>query len=149
MALEFTFVPHGYLHQVVPAIIPLFKRSEFWTRGRASIDDILRFLFTGDMHLWIGYEDDFSNIKFQLITEIKQYPKAKMFVVQYCSGVFGVLDAASDLVFETLERAAIDSGCDGIEFFGRPGWGVEAKKQGYSAMTVVYEKHFSREGEPE
>jgi hypothetical protein len=142
---EITLVPFGYLYVVLPRLTPFLDRSEFWTHGRANIDDIIRFLYTGDMHLWVVYEGDFDKIHAYLITEIKDYPRAKMFVVQYCAGDVGVLEAAGDIVFSTIESAAKDAGCAGIEFFGRPGWGPYVKKYGCDVQTVVYEKHFNSE----
>jgi len=140
--VEITLVPFGYLHSIVPSLTPFFQRSEFWTNGRASIDDIIQFLYTGEMHLWVAYEDDFDNIVGCMITELKQYPKSKMFVVQYLSGDYGVLAEMGDTVFPLIENAARDAGCSGIEFFGRPGWGAHVKPYGYNVQTVVYEKHF-------
>jgi hypothetical protein len=97
------------------------------------------------MHLWVVYEGDFEKVYAYLITEIKQYPQAKMFTIQYCAGDTGVLESAGELVFSTMEKAARDSKCAGIEFFGRPGWGPYVKQFGCTVQTIVYEKHFTDE----
>jgi hypothetical protein len=142
---EISLVPFGYLHTVLPAITPFLDRSEFWSHGRSSIDDIIKFLYTGQMHLWVVYEGEFEHMHAYLITEIKQYPQAKMFTIQYCAGDPGVLKASGSKVFSTMESAARDSKCAGIEFFGRPGWGQYVKEFGCTVQTVVYEKHFTDE----
>jgi hypothetical protein len=147
MALEITFVPHGHLYQVIPLLTRFLHQSALRSEGRASIDDILRGLFSGDTHLWVVYEDGFDNVKAVLITEITQYPKSTMLTVQHCAGDFGALAEAGDMVFGTLDRVAHDAGCAGIEFFGRPGWGAEAKKHGYLTQRIIYEKHFVSEGD--
>jgi hypothetical protein len=141
MAYAVSLVPFGYLHAVLPQLSAQLQKSEFWTNGRASVDDIIRFLYNGHMQLWIAHVDGQQFLGY-VITEIKEYPRCKMLVMQYCAGDTGSLEDVGDLVFETLERYAKDAGCSGIEFFGRPGWTPHAKKHGCTVQTVVYEKYF-------
>lgn len=136
-----SLVPFGYYHKVLPSLIRHIEISEMWTRGRAGVDDIIAFLYSGQMNLWMVYEDS-RHPDGYVITEVKQYPRNKMLVMQYCAGDFSVLEKAGDEVFETFERFAKDMGCAGIEFFGRPGWKRHALKHGCSIQTVVYEKYF-------
>jgi hypothetical protein len=142
MTYGFTFIPYGRLSFVLPSLMGYLAKSEFWTRGRASVDDIIKFLFTGQMQLWAIFDEETHQTYGYIITEIKQYPQYKMFIWQYGAGEIGVLEATNGLVFETLEKAAKDSGCDGIEIMGRPGWKREAKRFGCTSETVMYEKFF-------
>ena len=142
MNLRVGVVPFGSLSNIMPRLIPYLEKSEFWTNGRAWIDDIIAFLFSGRMHLWAVYDPETSEIYGYTITEIKDYPRKKMLVVQYCAGEPHHMKYVEAEMFSTLESAAKDSGCAGIEFFGRPGWGPHARKHGYTTKTVVYEKHF-------
>ena len=84
MNLDFSLVPYGVLSTAIPKVIKYLEVSESWTRGRSTTDDILKFLFTGQMQLWVVLDD--KEIYGQIITEIKQYPQCKMLVIQYCSG---------------------------------------------------------------
>lgn len=143
MAYEVAYVPYGKLCYAVPALIEQLHKSELWTRGRATVDDIVRFLYTGQMQFWAVYDPEMLTTDGYVITEIKQYPQCKMLVFQYSAGVFGTLEGVGNLMFETLERFAKDAGCAGIEFFGRPGWGPHARKHGCTVKTVIYEKHFN------
>lgn len=143
MTHEFSFVPYGVLYRFIPALTPNLAKSEFWTHGKASIDDIIRFLYTGQMTLWVLYDADPIAVSVYVITEIKTYPQARMLVFQYCAGDYGALANAGDLIFTALEQYARHTGCSGIEFFGRPGWGPYAKKHGCTVKTVVYEKYFN------
>lgn len=141
MPLAVSLIPFGYLHKVLPPLSQQLQKSEFWTNGRAEVDDIIRFLYNGQMQLWIAHEGSDELLGY-IISEIKEYPRCKMLVMQYCAGDFGSLESVGDLMFETLERYAKDAGCAGIEFFGRPGWTPHAKKHGCTVQTVVYEKYF-------
>lgn len=105
------------------------------------MDDIIAFLYSGQMNLWMVWEDA-NNPDGYVITEVKEYPQCKMLAVQYCAGDVGMLEGAGDQLLLTFEQFAKDAGCKGIEFFGRPGWKQLAAKHNYSIQTVVYEKHF-------
>lgn len=142
MALTITYIPYGNLSYVLPKMVHNLQKSELWTRGRANVDDIVQFLYTRYMQLWALHDPDNEDIWGYVITEIKQYPKCKMLVIQYSAADTGTLDLVDDVAFGTLEEFAKAEGCHGIEFFGRPGWRTSARKYGYKHQTVVYEKFF-------
>jgi hypothetical protein len=145
MAEAITLVPYGELHKFIPLFTPILWKSELVSNGRSSVDDIIKFLYTGEMNLWAIFDDETRAIYGYVVTEIKQYPQSKLLVLQYCAGDPGAIEASGDLVFETLENFAKDGGCDGLEFFGRPGWGPFARKFGCTTQTVIYEKFFYRD----
>ena len=140
MAKTVSLVPYGYYYKVLPSLARHLEVSEMWTRGRAAVDDIIAFLYSGQMNLWMVWEDA-NNPDGYVITEVKEYPRCKMLVLQYCAGDFSVLEKAGDEVFKVFERFARDTGCSGIEFFGRPGWKRHAEKHGCNIQTVIYEKY--------
>jgi hypothetical protein len=143
MAVQVSLVPYGNICRAIPTLVPCLEKSELWTKGRACIDDIIRFILTGQMQLWFVFDPDAPDKYAYLATEIKQYPQSKMLVVQYCAGDTGTLATSRDICFEMLEKFAKSMSCLGIEFFGRPGWTPHAKKHGYTNKTVVYEKYFN------
>ena len=142
MSYEVSYIPYGEITRFLPALQSHLLKSEFWTKGRASVDDIVKFIFLQQMQLWVVHETEQQVVLGYVITEIKQYPKAKHLVMQYSAGDTGVLEAAGDKVFEVLENFAKAEGCAGVEFFGRPGWRRHARKHGCTVETVVYEKIF-------
>lgn len=142
MNYQISYVPYGRISPILPSLLYYLNKSEFWTHGRAVVDDILQYLYTGKMQLWAIYQAESQKIDAYIITEIKQYPQCKMFVWQYGAGEPGVTEQCDELVFDTLEHAAKDSGCAGLEVFGRPGWKPIAKKHGCTVNYVIYEKHF-------
>lgn len=143
--LEIALIPYGRLSYVIPGMLQYLEKSKTWAMGRVNIDDILRFLLTGDMRLWLVFDRESSRIYGYVITEEKQYPQCKMLVCQYCAGEPHHMKYVEEKMHGTLERFAHDAGCAGVEFFGRPGWGKHMKKYGYTTQTVVYENLFNGE----
>lgn len=141
MKLDFSLVPYGMLAGAVPQVIKYLNVSEGWTRGRSKVDDILKFLFNGQMQLWVVLDD--NKIYGQLITEVKQYPQCKMLTIQYCAGEPQHMKLVEDKVYATLERFAKDNNCFGVELIGRPGWSKHVAKRGYKVSSVMYQKFFS------
>lgn len=138
-----SLVPPGMVSSVIPALLPYLAESEKWTRGRAKVDDILRFVLNGQMQLWIGHEE--NTIYGHVVTEIKDYPQCKMLVVQYCAGEPNHMQYVDDEIFDLLDRFAKDAGCAGVEFVGRPGWRKQADKYGFEVRSVMYQKFFKEE----
>lgn len=142
MNLTISLIPYGQISYMVAPLIKYLQKSEDWTKGRSSIDDIVRFVLIGQMQLWVVFEPESQEIHGYVITEIKQYPQSKMFVIQYCAMEPNHMKYVEDVMHETADRFAKDAGCAGVEFFGRPGWEPHVKKRGYTVKTVVFEKFF-------
>jgi len=142
MNLSISLIPYGQISYMVAPLIKYLQESEDWTKGRSSIDDIVRFVLTGQMQLWVVFNPEDQAIHGYVITEIKSYPQSKMFVIQYCAMNPNHMKYVEDVMHETADRFAKDAGCAGIEFFGRPGWEPHVKKRGYTVKTVVFEKFF-------
>jgi hypothetical protein len=135
-------VPVGRIAALLPQLLPYLAMSAEWSAGRATVDDILRIVLTGQAQLWVVTDVGADKIKGHLITEVKQYPRCKMFVVQYCAMATGAMEAVQDLMQYLAEQAARSAGCSGIEFIGRPGWRQTARNYGYTRESVSYQKFF-------
>jgi len=138
--MKIGLVAFEQIAEIVPALLPHLQTSARWTRGRASVSDLLRFVLNGQMNLWAVH--DANGIHGHVITEIKQYPKCKMLAAQYCAMTPGTMELVEDLLHETTQRFARDASCAGVEFVGRPGWKNIAKRRGYSVQAVMYQKFF-------
>jgi len=141
--MRMSLIPPGTVAGVIPSLLPYLVKSQEWTRGRATVDDILRFILNGQMQLWIGHDD--NEIYGHVITEVKNYPQCKMLVVQYCAGEPNHMQYVDEEMFDLLDRFAKDAGCSGIEFVGRPGWRKQAGKYGFEVQSVMYQKFFKEE----
>lgn len=138
--MDISLIPPGRVAGLVPALLPYLFESQEWTKGRATVDDILRFILNGQMHLWAVHDEE--TVHGHVITEIKQYPQCKLLTIQYCAMKPWTMDQISAKMHETAERFARDAGCAGVEFVGRPGWRNVAKEQGYEVQSVMYQKFF-------
>jgi hypothetical protein len=138
--MNISLVPYGSVSGVIPALLPYLQKSQEWTHGRASVDDLIRFVLNGQMQLWVAY--DANSIFGHIITEIKTYPQCKMLAIQYCAMEPSRMDEVEDQMQDTAARFAKDAGCVGIEFVGRQGWRRTANKYGYEVQSVMYQKFF-------
>jgi len=143
MKLNISLIPHGALARTVNAIMPYIEESAERSKGRSSADDILKFLFTGQMSLWVVYDEETNEAHGHFITEVKQYPQFSMLVIQYAAMLPNYMEQIEDLMQEYAQDYAVRAGCSGIEFVGRPGWKKHATKYGYQAQSVTYQKFFN------
>ncbi len=145
MNLQINYVPKGKLSYVLPAVLPYMHKSEFRSKGRSTVDDILSFLLDGSMFLFVVYDADTNTIYGYTIGKIRPYPQFNMLSMKYAAGEIGIMELVEDQMHEFVERFAKEAGCAGIEFVGRPGWKQTMLKNGYTANTIVYEKFFDGE----
>ena len=138
--MRIALIPPGMVADTIPQLLPYLKKSQEWTKGRVTVDNILKFVLDGQMQLWVGHEE--GKIYGHVITEIKQYPQCRMLVVQYCAGEPSHMKHVDDEMFDLLDRFAMDAGCSGVEFVGRPGWRKQAEKYGFEVRSVMYQKFF-------
>ena len=138
--MDISLIPFGQVAGVVPALLPYLHESQQWSRGRATVDELIRFILNGQMHLWVVHEQ--QTIHGHVITEIKEYPRCKMLAIQYCAMQPGTLEQINDKMQTVAEQVAKNSGCAGIEFVGRPGWKKTTQQYGYAVQSVMYQKFF-------
>jgi hypothetical protein len=138
--MDISLVPVGSVAWAIPTLLPYLRVSEEWAHGRATVDDLIRFVLNGQMFLWVVHDE--NKVYGHVITEIKQYPQCKMLVIQYCAMETGTLEKINPKMQEIAERFAKDAGCAGIEFVGRPGWKQTAREYGYAVQSVTYQKFF-------
>ncbi len=138
--MNISLVPVSQLMSAVPALMPYLQESAKWTRGRAIVEDIVRFLLNGQMFLWAVHEGTVAYG--HVIAEVKQYPQCKMLLVQYCAGQPNHMHLVEDEMFKVLEGAAKAADCAGIEFIARPGWRKTAQSHGFEVQSVMYQKFF-------
>lgn len=138
--MNISIIPQGHIHEVLPALVVYAQKASGWTLGRLSTDDILASMFRSEVTTWLLFDDD-KIIHGYLTTQIIDYPRSRNFCVLNCGGDDGMLDVCVDLVFDTFERYASDSGCDGLEIIGRPAWWKHIKERGYQQPQRQYFKN--------
>ena len=81
--MKISYVPIGHIAGLVPALLPYLAKSEAWSGGRVSKDDLLRLILTDMVQLWVVHENADIHGFFGL--EVKLYPRCKMLTIQYCA----------------------------------------------------------------
>jgi hypothetical protein len=141
MKISIAMVPLDQLKIWIPSLNKYFKKSEIWTRGRATVEDLEAFLYSGRMNLWLFYDETTMTPYGHMITEVKDYPREKWLVLQYCAGDPHTMQHCDTQTHDLLEDFAKVAGCAGIEYYGRPGWKRDARKHGFVTESVLYEKY--------
>ena len=110
------------------------------SRGRYDIFDIKRDIYSGAQHLWILFRGDDDMIA-AVTTQFFSYPGRKNLSIAF----IGSNDEMGwvkyrGIILDTIERFAIENGCDGIEATGRQGWVKLLAPYGWEKTFTVVEK---------
>jgi hypothetical protein len=111
-----TGIPRHQVHELWGQVKPLIEAALSRGRGEMLAEDVLGFLVSGDMQLWIARDD---RIRAICVTEIVQFPRLKV-----CRLALG---AGSGLRLWSHGKAVIKSwaqsqGCNELWGGGRKGW---------------------------
>jgi hypothetical protein len=140
MTMHVALVLPGALTETLAELLPYLRKSEVWSRGRSTVDDIVRFIVTGQMSLWKVFDDEDELVHGYIVGEIMAYPQGRWLRAQYCAMKPHILQLIEEKINVLAERYALDMGCKGIEFIGRPGWRKYAERHGYNIRSVMYQK---------
>jgi hypothetical protein len=133
--IEVSLVPPELVEGLWPRIFPYLSGASEYTFGRYEPEDILEFAVSGDAHLWVVFKgEDIVGIT---VTRLWQYPRKKCLDVMFLGGENW--DEWKDIVFDTMQRWAYDSGCAAIEASGRVGFARVFKDRGYTPLWQVFE----------
>ena len=138
--MDITLVPYHEAAGHAVQLLPYLTMSAHRSRGRVTESDIMGFIRSGQMMLWMVHDGEAAHGF--IATEVKHYPRCKMLTIQYCAMTTGVMAEVDDKMQDIAARFAKDAGCAGIEFTGRAGWRQTARKHGYTSESVVYQKFF-------
>lgn len=127
-------IPSSHVLEVWPEVAVHLRKAVKRTRGKYEIDDVLMLLLNGHSQLWVAFEDE---IKGAVTTHFVQYPRKKYLFLHFCGGVDGML--WKDSMLNTLRTWAEANLCDGIEAFGRDGWGKIFAGDGYQPTLRGFE----------
>lgn len=127
--------------------IPIDQLDEWWPHvkgylqkavdkadGKWSIEAIYQKLLTKDMQLWVACTD---SIHAAGITQVFDFPCVKVCFLLFLGGEDMPI---WENTIDTLERVAIEWGCDYLEIQGREGWVRVLKAKGYEKTYSVLRK---------
>ncbi len=99
-------------------VAPMLAKAAVHSEGELEPEDFLEPLSTGEMQLWVAYEDD-DHINAAMVTQFIQYPQKKILRIISLAGE----DFKKIKNFQAvIEGFAIKYGCTAIELWGRKGW---------------------------
>lgn len=128
-------VPKDAISDLWPTVEPLLAPAIARSGERMSMETV-RETLAGDTHLlWIVVDGD--EVLAACVTRTAVYPLKKMLVVESLGGR-QMKRWVNDLN-ETLKRYAKDTGHQGLELYGRPGWVKALDPYGWKHAMVVCE----------
>jgi len=139
--IEVSLVPTEYVDTCWGKIEKFIEKAAKYTYGRYTTSNIYDMVMDGDYQLWVAYDD--GVFKGAVVTNIISYPQRKLLGMQFCGGE--ELSTWKEPMLDILKRFARDSGCEGIESTGRPGWAKVFQNDGYKATWVTYELPIEQE----
>ena len=120
-------------------VAPLLEPAIVATKGRTDMATAFRQLGEGATILWVAYDDIEQVAVAAFITRVAQYPLKRMLVVDACGGTR--MGEWLDTVVGVFESFAADSGLDGVEMYGRPGWTRALRPYGWGTTLVLCESN--------
>jgi hypothetical protein len=98
---------------------------------------MLQNLLIKDQQLWVSFNAETKVIMGFLITEVTEYPQAKMLTLHFTGGKDFKSWVPDGL--PKIQKFARDNGCIKLESYGRAGWEKMWKDYGYKKRLVFYE----------
>ena len=96
----------------------MLAKAAVHSEGELEPEDFLEPLSTGEMQLWVAYEDD-DNINAAMVTQFIQYPQKKILrIISLAGEDFEEIKSFQGMI----EGFAVKYGCTAIELWGRKGW---------------------------
>jgi hypothetical protein len=102
--------------------------------GRMGPDDVLRYLVSGEMQAFIVFDADAAKLLAVLVTEVMDYPTARVLDLALCAG------ERLDLWISALpwlEGFAKQAGCTQMQVHGRAGWSRVLAPRGFREAARV------------
>ena len=120
-----------FWERVAPLLAPAVAQSG----GRLDMDALYEGLILRRYLLWVACDDEVVRAAFT--TRIAAYPRRKVLAVE-CAGGTDMRHWV-DLVQQTFRNFAGDSGLEGVEMYGRPGWLRVLSRYGWKHTMMIME----------
>ena len=99
---------------------PLIQKALNHAEGALSTTDVLRMILNGQMHLWVGFQD--NQIFTAIVTEIIHYPRHKICrIITTATETGHDLDEWYPTMLKHVEEFALNEGCGALEAWCRKG----------------------------
>ena len=99
---------------------PLIQKALNHAEGALSTTDVLRMILNGQMHLWVGFQD--NQIFTAIVTEFINYPRHKICrIITTATETGHDLDEWYPTMLKHVEEFALNEGCVALEAWCRKG----------------------------
>lgn len=139
MSVQIIPVPSDRARAVWPLAERHIARALEYCRGAYTLDDVLAEIERSDAHLWLAQRAD-GHVVAAVVTRFNTYPQFRTLCAPWAGG--SEVRTWLYKMLMALESWAMECGCKGIEFAGRPGWAKLAKME---QTAVVLYREFSNE----
>lgn len=132
-------------------VLPFVKKLVRRGNGRVSEKSIFDEVVSGQVHLWVSFDETKDNEVVAFIaTRVRQYPTKRLLAFDYIGGdrIEDWFEQAHDLISAWAATPEADGGpqCDGVEAIGRIGWVRYLKPRGWDQQYCIYERLFKKDG---
>lgn len=128
-----TLVPTEHVGEFWPTAQPFIEKALEANPGYYRMVDVLDKILHEMEALWAVLDDD-GTCQACFTTTINQYPLCRRLTVHHVGGDY--LDEWQDDCWEILASYAKDTGCSGIDAYGRDGWRSRARMRGVRIRTT-------------
>ena len=135
--MNVSLVPADCIEDIWAAVKDLLQPAVQVTSGRYMLYDVYAALKTGEMNLWIAFDDDREVLGCE-VTRITDYPSRRVLTSLFTGG--RNIRLWKDDLMGVMVRWAEDNQCTAIEGYGRKGWLKMLDAYGVKQTLILFEK---------
>ena len=119
-----------------PYVVVLLQPAIDTAEGKTNSDQIAQDCKNGEAMLWIVVRGE--KLFASVVTRVYRYTGKQGFAIEFVGG--SQMKKWIDLVLNTLERVARESGCTHFEAYGRRGWQRWLERRSFEPKFIQYER---------
>lgn len=135
--MNVSLVPSECVDDIWGAVKDILQPAVLVTNGRYMLYDVYYAIKTGDMNLWIAFDDDKQVLGCE-VTRITDYPSRRVLTSMFTGG--RKIQLWKNPMMGVLVRWAEDNQCTAIEGYGRKGWLKMLDAYGVKQSLILFEK---------
>ena len=135
--MNVSIVPRDHIDNVWSSVRDFLLPAVKVTNGRYMLYDVYEASKSGQMQLWIAFDDE-KNILGCEVTTITNYPSRRVLTSLFTGGKN--IRLWKDPMMAMLVRWAEDNQCTAIEGYGRKGWLKMLDSYGVKSTLIMFEK---------
>ena len=135
--MNVSLVPADHVDAVWDSVKVFLIPAVKVTNGRYMLYDVYAALKTGDMQLWIAFDDEREIFGCE-VTRVTDYPSRRVLTSLFTGG--RNIRLWKDDLMGVMVRWAEDNQCTAIEGYGRKGWLKMLDAYGVKQTLILFEK---------